>query len=95
MVAGIFRTAVLSLVLLVVAAPMASAAKSDKKGDHGPIAIILKHADELKLTADQKSQLEGLKGLKDKKELKSKIKAILDAAQEKKVKEYLKEHKKK
>ena len=50
-----------SLVLSCVAlTPSAKAAEG--KGDHkgGPVEFILKHADDLKLTADQKTALEAL-----------------------------------
>lgn len=53
----------MSLVLMVCAAWTQSAQaaeKGDKKGGGGVVATILKHADELKVTAEQKTKLEAL-----------------------------------
>lgn len=52
---------VLSLALSSVALTPAAQA-GEGKGNHkgGPVAFILKHADDLKLTADQKTALEAL-----------------------------------
>ncbi len=94
------RTLVLSLILVFVAAPLASAAKGEKGEGGGPIARILKHASELGLTSDQVKQLEALKteaqGKEkgDRKELRGKVKAILTPEQIEKIKKFMEEHKK-
>ena len=104
---GKMSTIILSLALFVVASPSVHAKGAGKDDKGGPIAKILKHASELKLTAEQTTKLEALKGepkSKDKQEkgkakgkhdsLKDEIKAILTSEQMEKVKKYLEEHKK-
>lgn len=94
------RTLALSLILIFAAAPLASAAKGEKGEGGGPIAKILKHATELGLTSDQVKQLEALKSEAkgkekgDRKELRSKVKAILTPEQIEKIKKFIEEHKK-
>ena len=93
------NTLVLTLALTFAIAPFAHAAKGE---GGGPIAKIIKHATELKLTSDQVSKLEALekeahgsKGKDSKKDLKGKVKAILTPEQIEKIKKFMEEHKKK
>jgi Spy/CpxP family protein refolding chaperone len=54
----IVHIAILSVLFAVCAAPLANAGEG--KGHGGPVAFILKHAADLNLTDDQKTQLEAL-----------------------------------
>ena len=88
---------VLSLVLAVIAAP-SMRAEEGKGGHKGPVAFILKHADDLKLTDEQKTKLAEVgkeAPSKDNREaIMAKINAILTPEQQTQVKELREKEKK-